>query len=1031
MHSYHEIAEAIMNPEVSVISFDIFDTALFRPFLRPIDLFEYLDFQVKMILNSPMFIFSEARIAAEKHAINFDKHPDINQIYDSLSELYGIPNDKAEKIKELEISYEKQMLTPNKHILNLFNIAKNSNKKIIFCSDMYLPSHILAQILIDRGFDGFSKVFVSCEEKKSKKQGDLYKFVLESLGISNSKIIHIGDNPLGDIKSASNLAIKSYQILKPRDIFLHREGINKILYPNIDRLEISKKIIFGIIANHIYNNVELNTPITSLFNKNREIFGYYALGPFILGLIIWMHNIVLHKEKENVIFCARDGLLPFKAFNIIKENCDNINYDASYLYISRVALMPYAISQPGGFSYLSLLAQESSLTVDEFIHNICLTDNEYESIKKLFPVSTLKCKIQDKKDTIVKILKDNYKNVLEIFSERIKSINKYYVQEIKKPEKSILFDIGRRGTLQCVLSTILSSPLDACYLFTNKFIDKNAFYSKVFTYLGSEEISINKYSYQNAIYESLLSSTDNMFIGINNNQPLFSQDKPDERSISYIKEIQSGALHFIKDITYILGKDIFNLNISNMFSSFLLECFWKSPRDCSLLDGIVFDNPLSFTGKKSLWQQYMQPNIAFQPANMPRIMFYTPLMFLVRGGSERMTYYLCKELDKEKFVLHVTSRGDGSTNINPVYPLPSSVTLATNCHRPSIFEKELKSFKPDVVVTLASGQYILDISKICSKHKIPLIISERSEPRSALHEYWGKYSTSDFIKAYNQSSFITVQFNEFINRMPEAINAPIMTLYNPVFIPEKRGDVTKKNIILHVGRFHIRHKRQDILLAAFSEICKHTDDWELHLYGNPVYDKENIINELISTYGLENKVVIKGEVADLSEAYSEAKIFVLPSLLEGFPNALAEALSYGLPSIGFENCPGVNCLIKHGYNGFLAHKDDHLDLARNILQLIFDEELREQMSTNAVDSIRKYNPKKVFSSFIENIRIIAAVHRNDFRIPRNPRYATKVITKRESGDILTTRERKLLKLYRNPRLFFSDMMKNLSKKFEK
>ena len=93
-----------------------------------------------------------------------------------------------------------------------------------------------------------------------------------------------------------------------------------------------------------------------------------------------------------------------------------------------------------------------------------------------------------------------------------------------------------------------------------------------------------------------------------------------------------------------------------------------------------------------------------------------------------------------------------------------------------------------------------------------------------------------------------------------------------------------------------------------------------------------------------------------------------PSRHEGFPLALGEALSAGLPSLGFRNCPGVNELIEHGKNGFLAN--DQSELKNNLEKLIQDNELRQKFGENAHLSMKKYAPETVlkqWEAFINNL----------------------------------------------------------------
>jgi len=93
-------------------------------------------------------------------------------------------------------------------------------------------------------------------------------------------------------------------------------------------------------------------------------------------------------------------------------------------------------------------------------------------------------------------------------------------------------------------------------------------------------------------------------------------------------------------------------------------------------------------------------------------------------------------------------------------------------------------------------------------------------------------------------------------------------------------------------------------------------------------------------------------------------LFCLPSLWEGFPNALAEALAYGLPAVGFSDCAGVRDLIVSGKNGLLAEGNgDSETLAKALEMLMVSTETRRVMSEAAIESVKTYSPEKIFSQW--------------------------------------------------------------------
>jgi glycosyltransferase involved in cell wall biosynthesis len=94
------------------------------------------------------------------------------------------------------------------------------------------------------------------------------------------------------------------------------------------------------------------------------------------------------------------------------------------------------------------------------------------------------------------------------------------------------------------------------------------------------------------------------------------------------------------------------------------------------------------------------------------------------------------------------------------------------------------------------------------------------------------------------------------------------------------------------------------------------------------------------------RVVFLGKVQNVDLLMSESAIFVLPSRLEGFPNALCEAMAFGIPSICFDSIP-VEALLTSGKDGIVVAENDIDSLAVAMKELINNPSLRNELGNNA------------------------------------------------------------------------------------
>ena len=101
-------------------------------------------------------------------------------------------------------------------------------------------------------------------------------------------------------------------------------------------------------------------------------------------------------------------------------------------------------------------------------------------------------------------------------------------------------------------------------------------------------------------------------------------------------------------------------------------------------------------------------------------------------------------------------------------------------------------------------------------------------------------------------------------------------------------------VIGHVGRFNVQ-KNHTRLLDIFAEISKNVPEARLVLIGTG--ELEQAVKEKANAIGIQDKTLIPGQTADVSDWYQAMDCFVLPSLFEGLPVVGIEAQAAGLPCV--------------------------------------------------------------------------------------------------------------------------------------
>ena len=339
---------------------------------------------------------------------------------------------------------------------------------------------------------------------------------------------------------------------------------------------------------------------------------------------------------------------------------------------------------------------------------------------------------------------------------------------------------------------------------------------------------------------------------------------------------------------------------------------------------------------------------------------------LSSGGAERVVSTLSNEMVKDYNVVIINFAAN-----TPFYPLDDRIKLryCRDKIEPSQNSWEslklnyglyqrlsaiFKMEKVDVGIGFMTAANVITILA-AKANKLPVIISERIDPNHSETNFIWKHIKKWL---YPKTDYLIVQTEQikkfFVRRVSES---KVRILPNPLssdLCPNNNGNSKRKNIILNVGRLS-NQKGQDILIKAFANL--NPLEWELVIVGEG--PKREAYEKLIEDFGMEERILLVGQIKDISKYYRSAKIFAFTSHFEGFPNALIEAMFMGLACISTDCPTGPSELISNGENGFLIKVNDEKVLSEKLRILIKSQKLIESYSKAAQKSVQKFKAENV------------------------------------------------------------------------
>jgi len=172
-----------------------------------------------------------------------------------------------------------------------------------------------------------------------------------------------------------------------------------------------------------------------------------------------------------------------------------------------------------------------------------------------------------------------------------------------------------------------------------------------------------------------------------------------------------------------------------------------------------------------------------------------------------------------------------------------------------------------------------------------------------------------------------------------------------------------EKIILYVGRFEWE-KDPEILIRSFKIVLESHRDWKLIMAGDGPLLRE--MKKLSLSLGLDGKVEFLGKVKEVEKLYKTASIFVLPSIVEGFPNSLIEAMSFGLPCVCFSDIPYED-IISHSINGVVVDSHEPYALSEAIIKLVEKPDLRKKLGNAAISKVKCFEKSVISQKVLDFI----------------------------------------------------------------
>ncbi|MFS8184981.1 HAD family hydrolase [Pseudovibrio denitrificans] len=589
-----------------IVSFDLFDTLISRPFEQPADVYRYIEKRLSET-NLRHFNFADKRLLAETEARRKSTKDEItlDDIYDELRPLTGMSYCQLNEVKKIEIDIEVDISMPRELGRQLWDAAVATGVNVVITSDMYLPESAILRIIEKHGYREYDRLLLSSSLMKTKKAGTLFSFLLSEYNVGGAEVIHVGDNPKTDVKPAQDKGITAFHLPRP-ETYLWENAQYKQLFRGRKPIEsLSRSAMCSMVAKKVFADPKHVSKAT-LFNSDPLNIGYCALGPLMFAFTQWIREECIEKGRKDVYFLSREGKIISDLFEIM-EAAKPSGIRHTYLYASRRATR---IPQLFGFEDIldvtkavidrnatvrSLLENRFGLTIDVEIMQ-CARDcglsnlDSRVSERNLGKVLELLEGIKDSILETAKVERENYQDYL-------KSV------EFGEHGTPTVVDVGWNANMQGALSRISGKSVNGMYFATLEKaqlwnfagLEVDAYFRNFASVTKDSPILSNR-----LLFEYMLCDTTPSVKNVAKNErgeftPVFVVPTETEARVSFVSAIHSGIREYAKDQLRIFNAEAFDFSRDKENAQSVINLLFSSPvrEDATLFEGHVVEDLFS------------------------------------------------------------------------------------------------------------------------------------------------------------------------------------------------------------------------------------------------------------------------------------------------------------------------------------------------------------------------------------------------------------------------------------------------------
>lgn len=616
-NGYVEIIEKILDPEITVCSFDVFDNLVWRPTTHSSDIFPLLDRRFRDELGN-FLRYSTLRSGLIEALRQHDRHRgtekeeySLDEIYRFAGKAFHLPDHLIDSMKAAEEELERSILRPRRPAVSLLLIAMRAGKTVTLTSDTYFPESDLRRIIAPSLPYVPEIVLSSATAGVTKRTGALFDVLIQRTGAEPEQVLHIGDNGHSDIKVPEEKGLKVAHFPNPWDCFRKKDTRLAKAWDGV-RMETGTRLVLGLFAGRYFENPFRPSDPEALLNGDAYWLGYAAVGPALLSWMQWTLQEAEDLGIDRLLFIARDGFVPLQIAHLLQQYTETgRGVELRYTYASRKAYMPVYQNTPAEISFTRFAhGLDPRNSVERSLLNRFGEDavTRFGGHFAAHGFDDLKAPITRERMGLFNDILASISGDLAKFRHQANQRAKAYLtSQVDGSKHPAIVDIGYSGSSQRAFILASKRRVDGFYLVT---MEHNVEYSNTLDYRARDFTGEFQFFKNGAFLEYLITPHGlRECIGYEDSstgaaQPHFGNEKPFDPIVDLV---HTGIQRFLADIENIFADNIGMLkqravNGCRMLQSFIAE---PSRQDVTLFDNLMHEDEIGAARPRLLdyWAQ--------------------------------------------------------------------------------------------------------------------------------------------------------------------------------------------------------------------------------------------------------------------------------------------------------------------------------------------------------------------------------------------------------------------------------------------